>query len=131
VYEMAAVPGDGALHADEGGALESESTHDVRPLAAAVGVSVFDVSKAANVQGRVSLDVCRSGSGMRELAQGLGPTVETMREAPPGLCLRGDVMSESPHALCEAAQALYPAVPGPPRGRRGHEGAGTGRRRES
>jgi hypothetical protein len=50
VYKMAAVPGEGAPHDERGEALESESAHDVRPLAAAARVSAFDVSKAANVR---------------------------------------------------------------------------------
>lgn len=102
MYKRAAVPGDGALHAEKGGALESESSHPMRPLAAAVGVSAFDVSRAAHVRRRVTFEVCKPGSGRRELAQGLGSRVETVRESSLGLCERGDVRSESPQALYEA-----------------------------
>ena len=117
VHKRAAVPGDGA--------------HDVLPLVAFVGVSKFDVSKAANARRRVTHDLCKSGSGMRELAHDLGLQVETLRESPPGMGERGDVRSESPQAVYEGAQVLYSVVRGRLRGRRGDEGAGTGRRQGS
>ena len=131
MYKAATVPGDGALHVEKGGALESESSHDVSRLAPRVGPSAFDVSKAPDVRGRVTPDVCKPGSDRRELAQGVGSKVETVRESPPGLCLRGDVRSEPAQDVYEPAQAVYSVVRGRPRGRRGHEEASTGHLRES
>jgi hypothetical protein len=112
VSKRAAAPGEGALHDEKGGALESESSHDVRRLAAGVGLSAFDVSNAVDVRGRVTPDVCKPGSDRRELAQGPGSKVETVRESPPGLCLRGDVRSEPAQTVYELAQAVYSAVRG-------------------